>query len=692
MPEEIFPIPEGYDKDRVMQDWGVYREKISRDPTWGERNSGVPIIGMFNKIHEMGADVDWSTDVEQPSDSSGVSLALRLVGATGAGLGSLSGAGAIPGALFGVGMNAVANLVDQVEGIPSEAVPFSGIVSSAMGVENPMTTGNPILDAAAEGVIDSMIGFGSLAKSGRNIGKTLGKDVLQEYVAKRLDPQFIADLAAIDPTGSIPITMRQVGVGGNLGKRMAGAVTEDSLNAKMVKDTTEALTESWRVKFGSKLDDPEVVENLIGGFNNGTEMARTLKETGMLLPHQKQAVIGMASFQRHQDKLLRTRNSLRESFIATKPSLMVSSETALALNNAEKNLTKLNIIGDKNIERVVETIRNVRNSILERPKKARTVRVGNELVISTESATQFKDSATPDVILKLIDEIEEQTGNLSKLPVTKQADIGAELTRIKDNLEANIWGSLDGRQLEMYTQYREASKTLNSAPQKILDSISTGEYDGFIETMIKDKDTARNFLRNGIVSEKEAKSMVGEFLLSKGLTTTKEGAESIDFLKIKRYTDNPANREGLVTILGQDNMDTFRQFANVASNVAPITAQGGLARNVLNYSRYGALGSFIFMDPISAAKTTAGTFGVSIATNQFLKNILFNPKIGREAIEMLKTGSTSGPGRRQLAKVMSALNGSEAMLIHFGPKGERLQEQQIVIKNREGGDPIFGSQ
>ncbi|MCB1745503.1 MAG: hypothetical protein KDK91_34375, partial [Gammaproteobacteria bacterium] len=100
--------------------------------------------------------------------------------------------------------------------------------------------------------------------------------------------------------------------------------------------------------------------------------------------------------------------------------------------------------------------------------------------------------------------------------------------------------------------------------------------------------------------------------------------------------------------------------------------------------------AFVFYNPISALTVGGTTLGVRVGVNQFLKNVLFNKKIGREALDMIKEPAKRNPQtRRQFAKIMTALNGTEAAVLYTDPQGKEQGSKRVVIRTGPGGVPQF---
>lgn len=253
MPEqqdETLQVPQGMSQEEIIELWQGFSQKSPESQE--ELSQKTNLFKTFNQIKRMGADVQLVSDVEVPGEAGGgASLALRVVGALGQGLGALSatpvGIGA--GTVFSTGMNALANIVDAESGQPTEAVPFSGLASSVLGVENPFTTGNPVADAGAEGLIDAMSGLGLVSKvSGIAKSRMLGKDIMAEYVAKRLDKSFVEDLTELESKfgQKIPLTLKERGVGGSFVNTLSSVVSARPEDAQLVKDVSKGLVNTWK--------------------------------------------------------------------------------------------------------------------------------------------------------------------------------------------------------------------------------------------------------------------------------------------------------------------------------------------------------------------------------------------------------------------------------------------------------------
>lgn len=700
MPDQPFPIPEGMTKETVMANWEKY-QKALQNPAFNPEEAGekFTLFKTFNDIRGMNADVVFSTDVDEPDDMSGASLALRLVGATGQGLGALAGPlGAAGGFGFNTIMNAGANAMDASQGRSTEAVPGSGLISSIMGVENPATTGNPILDAGVESTIDGLMGAGVLSKMGVGASRILGKGGFSEYVGKRIDPQFIEDMKNLEGTYglNIPLVLQEKGIGGTIGKTLGSVVTSSGKEKELSQSIAKGLEDTWRNAFKLNVDDPKITEEVLAGFNSGVDLARQMKNTVGLLPAQRQAVVGMARFNRSRERLLKVRNGHMINFQNSMPSVTIPVTSLRTLTQAKKTLESMNITGDSTLNGIVTSIGNLRDNLVKKTKTKvtdvgidvstmeKTKEVGFKQEVTQLLADPTKNKNAPRTILHLIDAIDNKIANLPNVPQTRQNDVADQLLRVRDTLEKDLVTSLTPQQLKLYDKFRATSKEINAAPKQILDHVSSGEVTGFMESVIKDKAIARQLMANNIVTPQEAKSMVGDYLLQKGKKTLENGDEIVDYTAIKKFVEDPANRDGITEILGSNDLQLFRQFANVAANTAVNKPGNGLGRNLL-MPLAGVGGSFLIADPAHAATGVM----IGITANQFLKNILFNPKIGRSAIDALKMSPNDKNARKAFSLMMSALNGHEAAAIFVDDKGEQIGEEQIVIRNREGGQPIY---
>jgi hypothetical protein len=690
--ETLFPIPEGMTKEQVMQNWEKWNKKVAgNDALEQQLASQFPLFKTFSDIRKSGADVAFSTDVDEPDDNSGVALALRLVGATGQGLASLAGpVGAGAGIAFGGLANAAANVVDSAQGNPTEAVPFSSLIAGALGVKNPATTGSPILDAAAEASLDSLAGMGVLSKMGHSASKILGKGGFREYAASRLDPSFVESLGKLegDYGLNVPLVLKQQGVGGTAGKALSSVVSSGTEDTKLLNDTIQGLESSWRNAFKLNLDDHGTSEEVIAGFNSGVRLGKTL-EDAVLTPAQRASVIGMTRQARAHKQLQRVRNGHMINFINSDPRVTISRETLVTLNNARKRIDALDVTGDSQLAGIGSSIKHLQDKIFTKgkPPKVSTDEWGTGFVLDegTEDIQRLAKGGVNSArtILELINAIDNKVASLGKLPQSSQTDVTQQLLQVRDAVANDLKHNLTPQQLKLYSKYQNATEVLNDVPKQILGNIAAGEVSGFMSTMIRDKKIAKRFMEQGIVTKDEAKSIAGEFLFDS--STKADG--SIDFVKMKKMLDEPKGREGLLELMGSDSLQLLRHFSNVASNLKPAKTSdlGTYGRHALSI----AGSSMVLSDPMNVATNAMAGVALSLSANTFLKKLLFNPKIGRAIVDAAKEPPNSKSARQAFSLAMSALNGHEAIAIYYSPSGEEIGQQHIVIRQGPRGLPRY---
>lgn len=687
-PPVQFQIPEsmqGPDAEkRIASLWETWNSKLKEAPDpQAYRNAMAQkheLFGQFNAIHEMGADLTLESDVEVPPDSRGVSSALRLVGAGGQLVGMFGGpltTGAMTG--FNALMNAGANVVDEQSGIPSTAMPITQLVSDLMGGETQFTTGDPILDAAVEGVGDLFLGAGVIGKMGASIKRTLSptpKNIAQEYIAKQLkDADFMKDFVELGAEEHIPLVLKQHGVGGGVVDAISTVIAGSKEQDQLTREVAEGLEATWRQAFKQETTDPATLRTLIENFQEGSSLARKLGE-GNLLPGDVDSIRAMVSLNRGREGTLRTLTGLRKNFEASKPRISFGPETAKNLKAAVKLLDDINLADDKSVTGLAKALTNIRD------KAVGLVEVKGKL------PDVIQDSSK---VLETLNAIDEQILKAEKyLPPAQAGEVGQRLSKLRDSMEMDILTNLTTEQQKIFQSFIKGRKEFNALPTKIVEASNVGDITGFMETLVRNPKAARMLKEGNIFTQREASSIVGEHLLSKGKKILKDGSEAVDFVKIQKYVDNPENRQGIVEMMGSENLGIFRQFINVAANVAPTSSTGSFARRMLLYSPLAS--GFVIHDPTQILATTGALYGIGIATNQMLKKILFNRELGSKALEMLKMGDNTPAARRAFNQVMAALNGTEATAMFLNPNGEPIVSENIVIRQGPGGKPSFQKQ
>lgn len=694
--DKPFEVPAGMSQEEVMDLWQGF---VTKSPEKQKQlATQSPIFGQFKTIKDMGADVTFANDVELPADTTaetGASLALRLIGAGGGGFLAATGAGAPLGAAFAGMANAGANMIDKSVGQPTEAIPFSGLVSSILGVENPATTGNPLIDAAAETMVDQIPLLGSLKALGQPIGRLFGKGAMTEYVAKNLNKEFVQDLTHLEKmTGEeLELTLKGKGIGGDVVDALASMPATKLEDEALIRKNAETLTEMWKKSFKIDATDPVQVQGVVDGFNEGLEWSKQVKRVGGLLPEQVNDVILSTRFRRTLQGLYESRKSAEQVFLASDPVAQFTGQTAGELKNAVRTLNSFGIKGDSKLAKLKNNLDRMYNTMLSSRENTIKDARGTRLVFSLRDQLldSEKNPKAPFTILRLLDNIDEQIKTVGKqFPPAQAKDIEEQLLRVKNSVSVDIENSLNSTQRGAYASFRDTTEQINSMPMGIMKATESGKFSGLMEGLISDPEAAKKFLQQGVVSQTEAKSMLGEYLLAKGAKIAEDGSESIDWVGIKKLVDDPKLRDGIVTMLGSDDLQVFRQFANVAANVAPRLGTGSLARRALYYSPIaGTAGMFILNNPTGAAVGAAGGLGLAVASDKFFKKVLFNPKIGRDAIDLLKNPSNTAQTRKAYGAILAALNGHEALALALNEDGEPTQTKRVVVRQGVGGRPTF---
>jgi len=604
--------------------------------------------------------------------------------------------GGPPGMIAGGVVGAIgANLFDAAKGIPTSAVPFTSI-----------STGNPVLDAIASEAIPLGIFSKTAGRALKSTRSLFTKERLASALSKGGDPVFNVALRGVQKRSGIkiPIVPASEAAGDPSTTLAAQFVAAPSGKVRAIKAINKALKAAYGKIYGLNLEDVNTAKVAEISAEQGAELARKSANGISSAAQTVPDVARLIDFKNSIDKVRLGNRIAKDRLLENMPDdIPISSRTVATVQSILARVKGSDIFSPAfkrlntqleqflpQIEKRVAVIPGVpgkpprtrlrfKEGKLIEEELPKTAKPGiPSTKITTEVASNT--SKTKEGFLNILEQIDEMVQSVNPKSLnTQQKALMDEYGRISDALGKDLFESLDDAGKIALKEHIQRVDEFNNIPNKLVRTADSGEYTGFMAEVMTNPVAGRTLVQQ--VGKEKARSMVATQLMENNMNP--DG--TIDFLAIAK-TAKGQSRQALRAVLGSDGLQTLNRFATVAAG----SAINKSTKNMIFYvAGAGAIGVPILGNPKTLAKTASAAVMV-FGLNDFMKKMLFDPRLGEIITRMVKIPKDTPEARKAFKTLINRFNGIKFTVATIGEGGKMINSKEVTGRGFDkNGDPLF---